>query len=68
LRNVLLTLSYYENPNFLHINKILTDSEFRKKVLFYVDDVVIKDFWEKEFNSRNQKFKAEALSPILNKI
>jgi len=46
-RNVLLALSDYDNANFLHILKMLNDKDFRKKVLTYVQDPVIKDFWEK---------------------
>jgi len=67
-RNVLFALSEYENANFLHILKILTDKNFRKKVLTCVKDRVIKDFWEKEFAKRSEKFASEAISPIMNKV
>ncbi len=68
LRNVLLTLSEYEDANFLHIMRILTDKKFRKKVLTHVQDPVIKDFWEKEFAKRSERFSSEATSPIMNKV
>lgn len=67
-RNVLFALSEYENANFLHILKMLTDKKFRKKVLTYVKDPVIKDFWEKEFAKRSERFSSEAISPIMNKV
>ena len=67
-RNVLFALSEYEDANFLHILKMLTDKNFRKKVLTYVKDPVIKDFWEKEFAKRSERFSSEAISPIMNKV
>ena len=67
-RNVLLALSDYENANFLHIMKMLNDKNFRKKVLISVKDPVIKDFWEKEFAKRSERFASEAISPIMNKV
>jgi len=68
LRNVLLALSDYEDTNFLHIMKMLQDKQFRKKVLTQVKDPLIKDFWEKEFAKRSERFASEAISPIMNKI
>jgi len=67
-RNVLFALSEYKDANFLHILKMLTDKKFRKKVLTYVKDPVIKDFWEKEFAKRSERFSSEAISPIMNKV
>ena len=68
LRNVLLTLADYPDANFLDIVKILTDKNFRKKVIAYTKDEVIKNFWEKEFAKRSERFSSEAISPILNKV
>jgi len=67
-RNVLLALSDYENANFLHIIKMLQDKQFRKKVLIHIKDPLIKDFWEKEFSKRSERFAAEAIAPIMNKV
>jgi len=67
-RNTLLALSEYDQANFLHIMKMLTDKEFRKEVLFFTKDIVIKDFWEKEFSKRSERFSSEAISPIMNKV
>jgi len=67
-RNVLLALSDYEDANFLDIMRMLTDKNFRKKVLLQVQDPIIKDFWEKEFAKRSERFASEAISPIMNKV
>jgi len=67
-RNVLLALSDYDDANFLDIMRMLTDKNFRKKVLVQVQDPIIKDFWEKEFAKRSERFASEAISPIMNKV
>ena len=67
-RNTLLALSEYDKANFLHIMKMLTDKDFRKKVLIQTTDPIIKDFWEKEFSKRSERFSSEAISPIMNKV
>jgi hypothetical protein len=48
--------------------KMLTYKQFRKQVLVEVQDPVIKDFWEKEFSKRSERFASEAISPIMNKV
>lgn len=68
LRNVLLTLTAYPEANFMHILKILTDKNFRKKVLENIDDDIVLDFWENEFAKRSERFRSEAISPITNKV
>lgn len=68
LRNVLLTLTSYDQANFMHILKILTDKEFRKKVILHVEDSIVRDFRENEFWKRSERFMQEAISPITNKV
>jgi hypothetical protein len=52
----------------LDIVRILTERKFRNEVLTYVQDPVVKNFWTIEFTSWNDKFAAEAVAPILNKV
>lgn len=68
LRNSVLALLEYPNATMLGIVRMLTDRRFREEVVSYVKDPVIKDFWENEFAGWDQKFAAEATSPILNKV
>jgi len=68
LRNVLLSVIEYPNATFLHINRMLTDKNFEKEVLEYVTDPIILKFWRDEFDKRTDKFKDEAIAPIVNKV
>ena len=68
LRYSILALLDYPDATMLDITKILTDKKFRKEVLEHVKDPVVKNFWQVEFASWNDKFAAEAVAPVLNKI
>lgn len=68
LRYTLLALLDYPNSTMLDITRILTDKKFRNEVLKYVEDPVVRNFWTVEFASWNDKFAAEAVAPVLNKV
>lgn len=68
LRYSLLALLDYPNSTMLDITRILTDKKFREEVLTYVEDPVVRNFWTVEFASWNDKFAAEAVAPVLNKV
>ncbi len=68
LRNSLLTLLHYPDSSLLDIQPLLTNSEFRNKVLEYVSDIKLLNFWYKEFYPMPPQLKAEAISPIVNKV
>lgn len=68
LRYSLLALLDYPNATMLDITRILTDKNFRREVLEHVHDPVVKNFWQIEFASWNDKFQAEAVAPVLNKV
>lgn len=68
LRYSLLALLDYPNATMLDITRILTDKKFRAEVLTYVQDPVVNNFWTVEFASWNDKFAAEAVAPVLNKV
>lgn len=68
LRYSLLALLDYPNATMLDITRILTDRRFRIEVLTHVDDPVVRNFWTVEFASWNDKFQAEAVAPVLNKV
>ena len=67
LRFALLSLLNYPDATLLHIQPILTDIQFRNRVLDYVHNPHIIDFWKNEFERYPPALKAEAISPILNK-
>jgi hypothetical protein len=68
LRYSILALLDYPNATMLDITRILTDRKFRDKVLTYVKDPVVLNFWTVEFASWNDKFATEAVAPVLNKV
>lgn len=68
LRYSLLALLDYPDSTMLDITRILTDKKFRNDVLKHVQDPVVRNFWVVEFASWNDKFAAEAVAPVLNKV
>jgi len=68
LRYTILALLDYPNSTMLDITRMLTDKAFRKEVLSYCTDQVVMQFWTIEFASWNDKFQAEAVAPVLNKV
>ncbi len=68
LNNTILALLEYPNSTLLGINRMLSDAEFRKKVIDKVTDPVVKAFWTKEFSSWSKQYATEAVSAIQNKV
>lgn len=68
LRYTILALLYYPETTMLDITRMLTDKRFRNEVLSHVEDTVVLNFWQIEFASWNDKFQAEAIAPVLNKV
>lgn len=68
LRNIILTLLEVEGCTLIDVLTILTDAGFRKSIVSKLSDPVLKAFWEKEFAKMPDKLKAEAISPIQNKV
>ncbi|MCA9388618.1 type IV secretion system DNA-binding domain-containing protein [Candidatus Berkelbacteria bacterium] len=68
LRNTILALLEYPGSTLLGINRLLTDKNFRKRVVAKVQDPVIKDYFANEFEQYTPKFRTEAIAPIQNKV
>jgi hypothetical protein len=68
LRNCLLSLLDYPNANLADILRLLSDKDFRKKVVPFITNERIKDFWIKEYDRYPERLRAEAISPIQNKV
>jgi len=64
------TLALLDSPNttVLSILKMLSDKNYRQKIVSRIQDSVIKNFWVNEFASWSEKFDNEAIMPILNKV
>lgn len=68
LRNSLLTLLETSQPTLLQIPDILTNKNFRQKIVEKIQDPTLKGFWLNEFERMSDSQRAEAVSPILNKV
>ena len=68
LRYTILALLDRPSTTMLDITRMLTDKKFRKETLEYCQDTVVLNFWKVEFASWNDKFVAEAIAPVLNKV
>lgn len=68
LRYTILALLDRPETTMLDITRMLTDKKFRKETLTYCKDTVVMQFWNVEFASWTDKFQAEAIAPVLNKV
>jgi len=68
LNNSILALLEYPGSTLLGINRMLSDAEFRKKVVSKITDPVIKSFWVNEFARYTQRYEIEATAAIQNKV
>jgi len=68
LNNTLLALLETPGNTLLGVVRMLTDKDFRDYIIGNVQDPMVKNFWLKEFASFNDKYRTEAIAPVLNKI
>lgn len=68
LRNTLLTLTTVPNSTLVDVPRLLSDREFRGKIIDKMDDQVLRTFWTHEYDQMSDKLRVEAIAPIQNKI
>ncbi len=68
LRYTTLALLDSNNTTVLSILKMLTDKNYRQKIVARIQDSVVKNFWVSEFAAWSEKFDADAITPLLNKV
>ncbi|MBU1180048.1 type IV secretion system DNA-binding domain-containing protein, partial [Patescibacteria group bacterium] len=68
LNNAVLALLDVPGSTLLGIMRLLSEKDYRKKVISQVKDPVVKAFWTKEFAQYKEKFATEAIAPIQNKV
>ena len=68
LTNALLALIEYPDTTLLSVNRLFTDKAFRARVVDYIKDPAVKAFWTEEFAGYTDRFAAEALPAIQNKV
>lgn len=68
LNNTLSALLEYPGSTLLGVNRMLSDKDYRKKIVDGLQDPVVKAFWTQEFAKYPDKFREEAVAPIQNKV
>jgi len=68
LYNAAAALADYENSTLLGILRMLKDQAYRQQVVAHTTDPVVRQFWTEEFAGYDDRFRAEAISPIQNKV
>jgi hypothetical protein len=68
LRNAVLTLLESPAPSLLTLPRLLTDKAYRQYLLTYVEDPLLRTFFLEEYERYDPRWRAEAISPILNKV
>ncbi len=67
LNNTMLALLEYPEPSLLSVNRMLTDKDFRKKVIACVTDPTVRNAWD-ELSKWDDKRWSEAIGALVNKI
>ncbi len=68
LRNAVLTLVNTPGSDLTHVVEILTNRNYRDKVVSGLKNQTLVNFWKNEFDRMDDKFQNEAVAPILNKV
>ena len=68
LSSAVLALLDYPDATLMMLPRLFTDDVFREEVIGKIQDPVIKARWLTEYNTLDQRQRAETISPILNKV
>ncbi|GIW65292.1 MAG: hypothetical protein KatS3mg093_271 [Candidatus Parcubacteria bacterium] len=64
LNNAILALLDTPNSTLMGINRILTDKDYRQKIVANIKDPVVRAFWVNEYEEWRDQFRNEAIAPI----
>jgi hypothetical protein len=67
-RFTVLALLDYPYATMRGMISILTDRNYRQKVIEYIKDDMVKRFWAIEFADWSEKFDTDAIIPLVNKL
>jgi len=68
LTNSLLALAEIPQATLALLPRVLADQEFRRSVVTRLSDPAVRAFFEQEFEPMPPRLRAEAISPIQNKV
>ncbi len=63
-----LALLDYPHATMRGMISLLTDRNYRQKVIEYIEDDMVKRFWAIEFADWSEKFDTDAIIPLVNKL
>ncbi|RJQ28435.1 type IV secretory system conjugative DNA transfer family protein [Candidatus Parcubacteria bacterium] len=63
-----LALLDYPHSTMRGMISMLTDRNYRQKVVEYIEDDMVKRFWAIEFADWSEKFDTDAIIPLVNKL
>ena len=58
----------YLRPTILSIPRMYVDGEYRDAIVNHIADPQVRQFWVEEFASWSERFLAEVISPVQNKV
>jgi len=67
-RFTVLALLDYPHATMRGMISMLTDRNYRQKVVEYIGDDMVKRFWAIEFADWSEKFDTDAIIPLVNKL
>jgi len=67
-RNALLSIMALPGSTLLEVMRLLVEERFRARVLRNLKDPVLLYFWQREFTAFPDRFMAEVLQPVQNKL
>lgn len=67
LSNGVAALLTHPRATLIDLPRLYTDERFREQIILRISDPIFARFWHEEFPSYDNKFRAEAASPILNR-
>ena len=67
-RFTVLALLDYPHATMRGMISMLTDRNYRQKVVEYIEDDMVRRFWAIEFADWSEKFDTDAIIPLVNKL
>ena len=68
LHNAILSLLDIRDSTLLGMLRLLSDKDYRARVVPLIQDPLVKKFWTDEFDRYTPAFQKEAIAPIQNKV
>ena len=68
LYNAIAALLDCPNTSLLGVNRMLTDADYRRRIVSKVRDPFVRAFWTDEYENYDPRFQREAIAPIQNKL